>query len=105
MADSDAEQARIELIVEDLHYNIMQIKNDMKVTRVNPGTVYLTAAGEICNIGASNVQVHQILTRQKNLDAMNKTDDLLAKYMPYLLIMAACAAIVLITVLVLDYVK
>ncbi|MGP8324004.1 MAG: hypothetical protein ACT6FG_08460 [Methanosarcinaceae archaeon] len=105
MTVDEIEQARIDMIVDDLHSNIVQIKRDMKVTRVNPGTVYLSAASEICNIGASNVQVHQILTRQKNLDAMNKTDDLLAKYMPYLLIMAACAAIVLVTILVLDYAK
>lgn len=105
MTNDEAEQERIAEIVADLHYNIIQIKRDMKVTRVKPNTVYLPDAAEICNIGTTGNQVHQILTRQKNLDAMNKTDDLLAKYMPYLLVMAACAAIVLITVLVLDYVK
>lgn len=105
MTGNELEQARIGLIVDNLHSNIVQIKRDMKITRVNPTTVYLSDASEMCNIGASNVQVHQILTRQKNLDAMNKTDDLLAKYMPYMLIMAACAAIVLVTILVLDYAK
>ena len=105
MTTMNTDNERIDRITDDLHDCIINIKRELKVTRVKPDTVYLADAGALCNIGATANQVHQILTRQKNLDAMNNTDDLLAKYMPYLTIMAVCAAAVLIAVLVVDYVK
>lgn len=103
--DFDNEREKIRLLSEVLHDDIIAIKKDLKVTRVKPDTVYLADAAELCNIGVVGNQVHQILIKQKIVDAINNADDLLAKYMPYLTIMAICAAIVFVGVLVFDYVK
>ena len=99
------EMDRIEAFSNKLYDDIIKLKKDMKTQYVKPQTLYLPDASELCNIGIVGNQVHQILTKQKIVDAINNADDLLAKYMPYLTIMAVCAAVVLVTVLVVDYVK
>jgi len=102
---NDYSEAEINQMVDQLHETIIEMKKKVKLTRLNASTVYLPTAASLCNIGATANQVQQILVRQKNLDAMNNMDDLLAKYMPYLVIIAMCAATVLVAVLVVDYVK
>lgn len=103
--DFDNEREKIRILSEVLHDDIIAIKKDSKVTRVKPDTVYLADAAELCNIGVVGNQVHQILIKQKIIDSINNMDDLLAKYMPYLVIIAMCVATVLVAVLVVDYVK
>lgn len=90
---------------DKLYDDIIDLKKSMKTQYVKPQTLYLPDAAELCNIGVVGNQVHQILIKQKIVDAINNADDLLAKYMPYLTIMAVCAAVVLVAVLVVDYVK
>ena len=99
------EMDRIEAFSEKLYDDIISLKKAMKTQYVKPQTLYLPDAAELCNIGVVGNQVHQILIKQKIVDAINNTDDLLAKYMPYLTIMAVCVAVVLVTLLVVDYVK
>ena len=96
---------RIEAFSNKLYDDIIDLKKAMKTQYVKPHTLYLPDAAELCNIGVVGNQVHQILIKQKIVDAINNADDLLAKYMPYLTIMAVCAAVVLVAVLVVDYTK
>ena len=99
------ETDKIEAFSDALYDDLIKLRKQMKTQYVKPNTVYLADAAELCNIGVVGNQVHQILIKQKIVDAINNADDLMSKYLPYLTIMSICAAVVLIGILVVDYTK
>lgn len=84
---------------------IKNIKKEAKITPAKTDVVYLADAMNLCNVGISGAQVKQMLIKQKIIDAFDKAIDLLDRYMPYLTILGLAAAAVLVTILVLNYVK
>lgn len=105
MSNESERRDRIEGLSEALHDDIINLKKELKTTRVKPGAVYLADAAELCNIGVVANQVHNILIKQKIVDAQNQVNDLLEKYMPYMTIMVIAVCMLLAVLVVIDYLK
>ena len=89
---SEYTEEQIESISSKLMESVREVKREAKVTPAKPDVVYLADAVDICNVVVTGNQVKQMLIKQKNFDALNKLDDLLAKYMPYMTLMGIALA-------------
>lgn len=105
MRKNDYTEDEIASIANKLMGSIRAIKKEAKVTPAKPDVVYLADAADICNVGVTGNQVKQMLIRQRTFDALNKVDDLLAKYMPYVTLCCIFIGIGLAVGFILDYMK
>lgn len=72
--------------------NIRAAREKAKVTPAHADIVYLSDAANLCNVGITGNQVHNMLILQKIADAYDKMVDILDKYGWLFLVLGICFA-------------